>query len=78
MVSSKADATHQAMNRYDQLACTRESRCCAEGYEPTELDDSYRRKLVICARLSTRKEGRYVQSAHIYKKRKRSTLYLAH
>jgi hypothetical protein len=42
MVSSKADATHQAVNRYDQWARTRESRHCAEGYEPIEPDGSYR------------------------------------
>jgi hypothetical protein len=42
MMSNKADATHQAMNRYDQLARTRESRCCAGGYQPTEPDDSHR------------------------------------
>jgi hypothetical protein len=65
MVSSKAGATHQAVNQYDQLARTRESRRGAEGYEPTETDNSYRRKIVICARVSTRKEGRCVQSAHI-------------
>jgi hypothetical protein len=35
MMSNKADATHQAMNRYDQLARTRESRRYALGYEPT-------------------------------------------
>jgi hypothetical protein len=61
MVSSKAGATHQAVNRYDQLARTRESRRGAEGYEPTEPYDSYRRKIEICARASTRKEGRYMQ-----------------
>jgi hypothetical protein len=42
MMSNKADATHQAMNRYDQLARTRESRRYALGYEPTGLDDPYR------------------------------------
>jgi hypothetical protein len=68
MVSSKAGSTHQAVNRYDQLARTRESRRGAERYEPTEPDDSYRQKIVICARVSTRKEGRYVQLAHIYKR----------
>jgi hypothetical protein len=68
MVSRKADATHQAINRYDQLAQTRESRRVAEGYEPTKPDDSYTWKIVICARESTRKEGRYMQSAHIYKR----------
>jgi hypothetical protein len=68
MVSSKVDATHQAMNRYDQLAHTRESRRYSGGYELTEPNDSYRRKLMICIRLGTRKEGRYVQSAHIYKR----------
>jgi hypothetical protein len=55
------------VNRYDQLACTRESRRCVGGYEPTEPDDSYRRKPMICVRLGTRKKGQYVQSAHIYK-----------
>jgi hypothetical protein len=49
MVSSKAGVTHQAVNRYDQLARTRESRRGAEGYEPTENDDLYRWKIVICA-----------------------------
>jgi hypothetical protein len=68
MVSSKAGATHQAINRYDQLARTRESRHGMEGYEPTETDDSYRWKIVICARASIRKEGRCVQSAHIYER----------
>jgi hypothetical protein len=66
--SSKVDATHQDMNRYDQLARTGESRCYAGGYESTEPDDSYRRKPMICVKLGTRKEGRYVQSAHIYKR----------
>jgi hypothetical protein len=42
MMSNKADATHQAMNRYDPLACTRESQRYAVGYEPTGPDDSYR------------------------------------
>jgi hypothetical protein len=74
MVSSKADATHQVVNRYDQLARTRESGRYAGGYEPTEPDDSYRRKPMICVRLGTRKEGRYVQSAHI-NKREREVLY---
>jgi hypothetical protein len=68
MVSSKASATHQAINRYDQLARTRESRRVAEGYEPMETDDSYRRKIEICARASTRKEGRCMQSTHIYER----------
>jgi hypothetical protein len=57
MVSSKASAMHQAVNRYDQLARTRESQRGVEGYEPTKTDDSYRRKIVICGRASTRKEG---------------------
>jgi hypothetical protein len=68
MVSSKAGATRQAMNRDDQLARIGESQHCARGYELTEPDDSYRRKPMICVRLGTRKEGRYVQSAHIYKR----------
>jgi hypothetical protein len=38
MMSNKADATHQAMNRYDQSAHTRESRCYALGYELTGPD----------------------------------------
>jgi hypothetical protein len=42
MMSNKADATHQAMNRYDQLARTRESRSYALGYEPTGPDGPYR------------------------------------
>jgi hypothetical protein len=42
MMSNKADATHQAMNRYDQLARIRENRCYVLGYEPTGPDDSYR------------------------------------
>jgi hypothetical protein len=53
---------------------TRECRRCAKGYDPTEPDDSHRRKPMICVRLGTRKEGRYVQSAHIYKK-ERKVLY---
>jgi hypothetical protein len=39
MMSNKADATHQAMNRYDQLSRTRESLCYALGYEPSGPDD---------------------------------------
>jgi hypothetical protein len=42
MMSNKADATYQALNRYDQLARTRESRRYALGYEPTGPDDLYR------------------------------------
>jgi hypothetical protein len=42
MMNNKADATHQAVNRYDQLAHTRESRCYVLGYEPTGPDGPYR------------------------------------
>jgi hypothetical protein len=42
MMSNKVDAMHQAMNRYDQLARTRESRRYALGYELTGPDDPYR------------------------------------
>jgi hypothetical protein len=41
MVSSKADAIHQAVSRYDQRARIGESRGFAEGYEPTEPDGSH-------------------------------------
>jgi hypothetical protein len=42
MMSKKADATHQAVNLYDQLARTRESRRYALGYEPRGPDGPYR------------------------------------
>jgi hypothetical protein len=42
LMSSKADATHQVVSRYDQLARTRESRCYALGYEPIVPDGPYR------------------------------------
>jgi hypothetical protein len=41
MVSSKADAIHQAVSRYYQRARIGESRVCAEGYELTEPDGSH-------------------------------------
>jgi hypothetical protein len=65
MMSNKADTMHQAVNRYDQLARTRESRCCALGYEPSRPGGLYRRKPMLHIRLDTRKEGQHVQSARI-------------
>jgi hypothetical protein len=58
MMSNKVDATHQAMNRYNQLARTRESRRYALGYEPIGPDDPYERKPTLHIKLDTRKEGR--------------------
>jgi hypothetical protein len=42
MMGNKADATHQAMSRYVQLACTSESRCYASGCEPIRSDGPYK------------------------------------
>jgi hypothetical protein len=42
MMSNKADATHQAVSQYDQLARTRETRCYALGYELIRPDGPYK------------------------------------
>jgi hypothetical protein len=50
MMGNKADATHQAVSRYDQLACTSESQCYASGCAQEKGADTFSRpvKKIFC------------------------------
>jgi hypothetical protein len=45
MMGSKADATHQAVSRYVQLARTSESRCYASGWTQEKGVDTFSRPI---------------------------------
>jgi hypothetical protein len=64
-MGNKADATHQAVSQYIQLARTRESRCYASSCEPIHSVGPYKRKPMLSIRLRADMFSRPIYKKHI-------------